>query len=332
MTSISATTVGFRLLFRRPLVPFAEIAWRWTFAAAAWLLGAAFIFEYLDSLPVTTADRFLLGTGEPFLVEQAIRRILHGSSVRLVEAGILLGLALTCAWIVLASLGRLAVLRAMCEEFGRNPGARSPLRALFFLNFLRAAALLAAKVAAIGSVLIASSLWASTHVRVADAMRLVFVIWFCIWLAWAALNWLLSAAAVFVVAEGKNSLNSIGTMLRLVQSRTAGVLGASAAFGVVHLGGFLVAAGTVLVLLPIAIARPIALPLLFAVVVVYCFLADLLYTGRLAAYAYLATGGEALPSWLVGPVAPARGLIGTVSPSASVDKDELILGDLPSPA
>ena len=260
MTSTSATTVGFRLLFRRPLIAFAEIAWRWTFAAAVWLLGAALVFDYLDSLPVTTADRFLLGTGEPFLVEQAIRRIFHGSSVPLVEAGIVLGLALACAWIVLASLGRLAVLRAMSEEFGRKTEAKNPLRALFFLNFLRAAALLAAKVAAIGSVLIASSVWASTHVRPLDAAKLVFVTWFCIWLAWAGLNWLLSAAAVFVVAEGKNSLASMGAMLRLVQSDSARVLGASAVFGVVHLGALLVAGGTALVLLPIVIVRPIAWP------------------------------------------------------------------------
>jgi hypothetical protein len=74
------------------------------------------------------------------------------------------------------------------------------------------------------------------------------------------------------------------------------------------------------------------LPLVFAVVVVYSFVADLLYTGRLAAYAYLATGREELPSWIVGPVTPAPGLIGTASPSASVDKDELILGDLPAHA
>ena len=56
MNPISAVGIGFRLLFRRPLIPLAEIAWRWTFAAAAWLLGIAFVFEYLGSLPVTNAD------------------------------------------------------------------------------------------------------------------------------------------------------------------------------------------------------------------------------------------------------------------------------------
>jgi hypothetical protein len=329
MNSISATTVGFRLLFRRPLIPLAEIAWRWTFAAAAWVLGIAFVFEYFGSLPVTRADRFLLSTGQPFLIAQAIRRIFHGSSVRFVEAGILLALGLAIGWIVLASLGRLAVLRSMFEEFEWDSQANRPVRALFFLNFLRAATLLAAKVAAIGSILMASSFWASTHVRVVDAVRFVFVIWFLIWLAWAVLNWLLSAAAVFIVAEGKNSLASIGAMLRLLQSRPGGVLGASAVFGLIHGGALVVGGGIVLVLLPVAIARPIALPLLFTVTLAYCFVADFLYTGRLAAYAYLATGREELPSWMAVPRVPSPE---TLAASASIDKDELILGDIPAPA
>lgn len=329
MNPVSATTVAFRLLFRRPLIPLAEIAWRWTFAAAAWLLGIGFLFEYFGSLPVTKADRFLLDTGQPFLIAQAIRRIFHGSSLRFVEAAVLLGLGLAIAWIVLASLGRLAVLRAMFEEFERDAEAKRPLRALLFLNFLRAAALLAAKVAAIGSILMASSLWASTHIRVADSARMVVVLCILIWLAWAVLNWLLSAAAVFVVAEGKDSLSSIGAILRLLQSRTGGVVGASAVFGLIHGGALVVAGGVILVLLPIAIAQPLALPLVFAVVLAYCFIADFLYTGRLAAYAYLATEREELPSWIAIPRAPSPE---GPRASASVDKDELILGDLPAPA
>ncbi len=327
MNPISATTVGFRLLFRRPLIPLAEIAWRWTFAAAAWILGIAFVFEYFGSLPVTRADRFLLDTGQPFLIAQAIRRIFHGSSLRFVEAGILLGVGLAVAWIVLASLGRLAVLRSMFEELEFKVEARGRLRAILFLNFLRVAVLLAAKVAAIGSVLTASSLWASTHIRAVDSVRLVFLAWFCIWLSWAVLNWLLSAAPVLVFAEGTDSLASIGALLRLPQRRSAGVLGTSAVFGLIHGGALVVTGGVILVLLPMVLAQPLALPLLFVIILAYCFVADFLYAGRLAAYTYLATGREELPSWMAKPRAQP-----TPPAGASVDKDELILGDLPAPA
>src|SRR6185437_3700009 len=124
----------------------------------------------------------------------AMRRIFSGSSARLAEAGILLALGLGLAWIVLASLGRMAVLRSILEQFGWEANSEHPIRSLFFLNFLRAAAVLAAKVAAIGAVVLASSLWASTHIAVVNAARLLSMTWFLVWLAWAGLNWVLSAA------------------------------------------------------------------------------------------------------------------------------------------
>ena len=329
MNPSSSIAIGFRLPIRRPLILLAEIAWRWTFAAAAWLLVLAFTLEYFDSLPVNTLDRLLLSTGQPYLVAQAMRRIFSGSSARLAEAGILLALGLGLAWIVLASLGRMAVLRSILEQFGWEANSEHPIRSLFFLNFLRAAAVLAAKVAAIGAVVLASSLWASTHIAVVNAARLLSMTWFLVWLAWAGLNWVLSAAAIFVVKEGKDSLAAMAAVVRLLVSRTPATLGASAVFGVIHLVSFGITVGMVLMLLPIAVARPLLLPLVIAIVLGYSFLADFLYTGRLAAYAYLATGQEALPLWMSSERAPS----GEPAPgSASVDKGEPILSDLPSPA
>ena len=329
MNPFTPTTIGFRLLFRRPLIGVAEIVWRWTFAAAAWVLGIVFALAYLDSLPVRALDRLLLSTGQPYLIGQAFRRIFSGSSLRFVEAALLLAIALSLAWIVLASLGRIAVLRSVFEELEWSARADHPVRAVLFLNFLRAAVVLAAKVVAIGAVLIASSFWASTHVRVADSVRVVFLLWFLIWLAWAVLNWVLSAAAIFVVGEGRNALSSVARVLRLLQSRTVGVLSAGVVFGAIHLVCFAVTVGIAMVLVPLAIARPIAFLLLLGLIFAYCFIADLLYTARLMAYAYLATGREEFPSWMklrtVAPPAPD-------DTGASVDKDELILGDLPSPA
>jgi hypothetical protein len=327
MNPLSSSAVGFRLLFRRPLIPLAEIAWRWTLAAAAWVLAIAFLLVYFDSLTVHTQDRLLLYTGDPTLVAQAIRRIFSGSSARFVEAGILLALGLGVAWIVLASLGRMAILRSILEQFGWEAKVQGPTRPLFFLNFLRAAALLAAQVAAIGAVLMASSFWASTHIRLGNAARLVFLTWFLIWLAWAVLNWAISAAAIFVVKEGYDSLTAIGAVLRLFLSSSAGILSASAVFGVIHLGFLGVSIGTALIVLAFAIAHPLALPLVMAVVLGYSFLADFLYTGRLAAYAYLAMGQEELPFWMASRRVPPPGSHGA---SSSVDKGELILSDLPS--
>src|SRR5262249_19288820 len=166
MRSFSPTAEGFRLIFRRPSIPLAEIAWRWSFAAAAWFLGVMFLFEYADSLPVTRLDRLLLATQQPVLVLRAIRRIFEGSAFRFTRAGVLMTLALVVAWIVLASVGRAVTMRSLTEELELGaavPWSRKTVRSLVAINFLRAAVMLAAVTAGIGSLLLASSMWASTH-------------------------------------------------------------------------------------------------------------------------------------------------------------------------
>jgi hypothetical protein len=56
MRPISPTAEGFKLVFRRPSIPLAEIAWRWSFAAAAWFLSAMYLFVYADTLSLNTVD------------------------------------------------------------------------------------------------------------------------------------------------------------------------------------------------------------------------------------------------------------------------------------
>src|SRR5689334_2709137 len=123
MSSSSPAAEGFRLIFRRPAITLAEIAWRWTFAAAAWLLGTLLLVGYLDSLPVTTLDRLLLATQQPILIVKAIHRIFYGSAFRFTEAGVVLLVGLAIAWIALASLGRAATLSALLDEFGIAHGS-----------------------------------------------------------------------------------------------------------------------------------------------------------------------------------------------------------------
>jgi hypothetical protein len=185
---------------------------------------------------------------------------------------------------------------------------------------------LAATVSAIGSIFMASSLWASTHMRIVDATRIVFLAWFLIWIIWAVWNWLLSTASIFVVIESTNSLAAVGAVLRLLEDRTAGMLAVSTVFAAIHLGALVLLFSMVFVLLPVALASPVILPLIVAGVLVYCLFADCIYIGRLAAYAFLAQGGDQLPRWMGKIRVPPEAI------PASIDKDELILSDEPSPA
>src|SRR5271166_1507999 len=158
MPSVSPTLEGFRAAFRRPSLTFAEIAWRWTIGAVAGALCLFWSIEYLDTLPVTSGDLTLLSTRQPLLVGRAIAHILRGSLTRVVLSILLAAVALSLLWIIAASVGRCATVRALLDYFrGRFafndsgetavPIKATPLRSLIGLNFLRVALTLAALLA-----------------------------------------------------------------------------------------------------------------------------------------------------------------------------------------
>jgi hypothetical protein len=333
MSPLSPTAEGFRVTFRLPAIPFAEIAWRWSFAAAVWFLGALFLIEYADSLPVDRLERLMVATRLPALVLRAIHRIFRDSAVRFTEAGVLLAIALTIAWIVLASFGHTATLKALIEEFGIPVSDDAP-RGRFFasllaLNFLRATVAWAALIACLGTVLLASSVWASTHISVVDAVRLCLAVLFFAWLAWAVLNWFLSLTSVFIVTGRAGILTALASTIRFCQEKIGPVLGVGAWFGLAHLGAFIAAWMSGFVVLgAIGTLRigPVFF-LEFALIAGYCVIADFLYTGRLAAYVAILRSKESSLSLSgkTAPTAPATG-------RRSVDQDELILSDVPLPA
>jgi hypothetical protein len=331
MRSPSPTAEGFRLIFRRPAISLAEIAWRWSFAAAFWFLGASFVVEYADSLPANRVDQLLLGTRQPALILRALHRMVHGSALRLTAGGVVLAIALAVAWIVLSSLGRAATLKAMMEELEVTPlsSARGErISSLLALSFLRGAAWLAAIVAAIGVVFIASGVWASTHLSASGAARLWLLFLFLVWIAWAMLNWVLSTSSLFVSVDRVSAFTAIASTLGWYRDRLGSVLAAGTWFGLIHGGALLTACGaafTVLSLAQVLGAGP-TLFLEFIIVAAYCAVVDMLFIGRLTAYLAIVRGGETfdLPESQTPP-----------SPSteqSAIDQSELILSDIPLPA
>lgn len=332
MGSPSPTAAGFRLILRRPVVALAEIAWRWSFAVAVWFLGGAFLLQYADSLSVNTVDRLLLGTRQPALILRALHRIFHGSALRLTTSGILLAIALTIAWIVLASLGRAATLKAIMEELGITPSPsarRRTISSFLALDFLRAATTLAAVVAGFGALLIASGVWASTHLSAADATRLWLASLLLVWISWATLNWLFSTSDLFVAADGLGALNAVSATVGWYRDRPGSVLAVGIWFGLIHGGAFLTAcsAGFTVLSMAGALGSGSSLFLEFLVLVVYCAVADALYIGRLTAYLAIIRGAPAYARLTQAPMPIVFGPEG-----ASIDRSELILSDVPLPA
>lgn len=314
MKTPSPTLEGFRALLRQPALGFAEIAWRWSFGAAAALLVTFSFLEYLDTLPVSAGDLLLLRSRQPALISQTLAHVFRGSGLRLVIALLVSAAALTFAWIGLAALGRAATLRGLVSYF-RQSGNLVLLRSrtesgclgpLLGLNFFRAAATLAAAVGCVGALLLAGSVSSPTDPSPGSVMLIFLTMTMFVGLAWSGINWFLSLAAVFAAAEGHDTFGSVAAAAELCRTRPASVLAAGTWFGLAHLVAFVVMSSVIAFPLAFAAVLPAGVVLggVLILTLLYFAMADFLYVGRLAAY--------------LGMLRP---------PSAQVDQDEPILSD-----
>jgi len=324
VASSSPTLEGFRAIVRNPSLVFAEIAWRWSFGAAALILSMCLVIEYLKTLSITRGDHLLLRSRHPLLVAQALGNIVRGSGVRLVEAGVVLLLALLLGWIVIAALGRAATLKMVLAYFGRQETQPSGLRSLMGLNFLRAAVTLAAVLGSLATFTLLD--YARTPDEAATVFNLALLAIPLIWLVRTMLDWFLSLASVFVVADGAGAFAAIADAGKFFQHRAGAVFAVGTAFGLAHFG-VLTAAG-ILAAFPLGFitvfpGQAVVL-CLAAIALLYFAVADFFYVGRLAAYVSILTTPDIAPILTPAPPAPAP-------QSGRIDPDELILCDVPAP-
>ena len=235
MKRYSPTLEGFRAIFRLPSLGLAEIAWRWSFGLATVALLALSFREYLSTLPVTATEMLMLQTRQPSLVMQAITRILQGSGPRAVATLIVLALALTLAWIVLASLGRGATLKALFEDFQEGDQSALPtwrFASLMGLNFLRAGVLLAVLIGVVGAILLAGAASSKTNPSPGIGLLIFLMLMTFIGLAWSTLNSFLSLAAIFVVGKQETALGALAATVDLFRSRPGAVAAVNIWFGI----------------------------------------------------------------------------------------------------
>jgi class 3 adenylate cyclase len=347
---ISPTLEGFRVAFRRPSLTLAEIMWRWTAGAAAAALLLFGLIEYLDTLPVTNGELLFLRTRQPYLVSEAIAHILRGSLSRAMTAAIVAAFLLAMLWIFAATAGRIATVRALLDYFRRdvagvifaggvrNDGERdvasnASTTALFRLNFLRAAVVLAAVLGFIGAAILAGFASPDADPRPGLAFFLFLPLAVLIWLVWGTLNWLLSLAGMFAVRDGEDAMGSISAAVTLCRERTGPVAAVSFWTGLAHTVAFVGA--TMVAFVPLGFAGVVPWRLVVLVVMLvtlaYFALADWLYMARLAGYVCIAEMPEAVwapplpaPPTIAGPPVQAT-LVQT-----TIDRDEPILSDLPN--
>ena len=294
MSRVSPTVEGFRAAFRRPSLTFAEITWRWTVGAVAWALFLFSLVEYLDSLEVSNADAALLWTRQPLLMGRAIAHILRGSLNRAVLATLLALIALSALWIVAASIGRIATVRAVLDYFRRDVACNvptethplaepQPFRSLIGINFFRVALALAGLLALTGAAIVVSlaSPAAQPHPGLAFILFLPLAGLICL-TCWA-LNWLLSLACLFAVRDGNDALSALSAAVTFSRERCGPVFAVSTWTGLAHLAAFSIA--TTAVSLPLAFvrvgpARPI-IAIVILMTLAYFAVVDWLYMARL---------------------------------------------------
>ena len=335
----SPTLEGFKAIFRQPSFGLAELTWRWSLGFAGLSLFILALVEYFDTLPVGAADRFLLRTRQPVLIGRALEHILRGSALRLGEAGLLLGLAFAVAWVAVASLGRAATLKALLTYFVEPASSLHEterswrLRSLVGLNSFRAAVTLAAAVGCLGAILIGGTVSAKDDPSPGSAFLVFLIVFALVNLAWLVVNWFLSLASLFVVAEGEDTFGAMAAAAGLCRERAGSVLAVTFWFGLAHGGAFLFASLAAVLLLSFLAVLPggVVFGGVLLVTLLYLAVADFLHVGRLAAYVYIAENPEdPAISELIQPDPP------NTSPSSSsdgrIDPDELVLSDLPLPA
>jgi hypothetical protein len=337
----SPTLEGFKAAFGRPSFGMAEIAWRWSFGAAAGLLLVFSFVEYLDTLPVSKGDLLLLRTSHPFLISRAVLHIFRGSAFRVVETAVVLVLTLGAAWIVVASLARAATMKALLDYFlegdASTPARREThwrLRSLFGLNFFRLGATLAAAVGCLAAVLLGGAASRPSDPAPGSALLIILTVTMLVWLAWSTLNWFLSLAQIFVVADGQDTFSAIAAAVDLCRTRPGSVFAAGTWFGLAHITAFVVATSIVAFPLGFAAILPAGVVLggVLLVTLLYFAIADFLYVGRLAAYVAIVEMPESLVSARTAP--PSLPHVGPyfdpIPSSPAVDANELILSDVPT--
>ena len=144
-------------------------------------------------------------------------------------------------------------------------------------------------------------------------------------LAWWLLNWILSLAAIFVVADGRVTFSAISQATELWRTRWGSITAAGTWFGIAH--GIVFFIATSVVAFPLAFVGTVPTGIVLGgvtlVALLYFAAADFLYAGKMAAYVAIAKLPE---EWVFVP----RISDPVISPQSNIDRSELILCDVPA--
>lgn len=294
MTNRDPVREGFHAAAQRPSVVVAEIAWRWSFGAAAWVLIVLGAHMVLSSVPISRAELDLARRSGIFQAADFLARFLLEAWPRILRVSAVLLPAVAALWIAAASLGRAATLQALT-------GADARVSPLLPLHFLRAAATLAAAVGYVGAMLVAGVMIPSDPRQAGWAVLVWVAIVIAVVCCWAVVNWFLALAPVFIVRDRMPTFAAIAASIGLARSRPGEYLRIATWFGMFRSA----AIAAVLVLSVLAAAGgPAGAVAIVALALAYFAVADWLYVCRLAAYLALSAPEIPQPPVVAEPLPP----------------------------
>ncbi len=293
---------------------------------------------------MTGGELLFLQTKQPILVAQAIAHILRGGWSRAVSAAVLAALALTLFWMLAAALGQIATVGSLLDYFHRDAvpersgqneskATGAVFRSVIRLSFLRVALAIAAISAIAGAAILAGFASPGPGSNPAFALLIFFFVAAIAWVAAWILNWFLSLAAVCAVRDQCDAPSAISAGVSLCRERGGAVLAVTFWTGFTHLAAFFVASSVVFTPLVLAGTLPwqVIVLAMALITLAYFAVADWIHIARIAGYVCISEMPDVPTARQGMDVTPTSGA-STAAPSteSAVDRDELILGDLPN--
>ncbi|HZD32293.1 MAG TPA: hypothetical protein VE779_11600 [Candidatus Angelobacter sp.] len=282
---------GFAALRDEPLLLPAELAWRWSFALAAWLIALYAAALFLDSLTPSALGRLSLDFLRPALGRLPRAHSFDAVLVRYLWIKFVVLAALTFLWSFAAAPGRAASLHNLIGLSGgedRDEAAGWQFRPMFQLHLLRALWTWIALACFLSSFPLGHTFMAAGRSARGAFFYVFGVALSCVF--GVMLNWLFGLAPLFCIRNQTNAREAMAFTLGFCTRQGSRLFGLSLAFLAIRLVWF--GSMFLLVFAPTSLGKHVAigwqLLMMFTLFLIYLAGADALYLARLGAYAALA--------------------------------------------
>jgi len=285
MARSSPLRSGLRELMQSPSIVLGEIAWRWGFGLTVWAVLLYTTLTFLAGIKISEGEWKVLRSLEPYSMQIVLAHILAELGPMLARWIPAVMPVLMVLWVLLASIGRAATLKALLSQ----PSAMNWL-GLIGINVLRVVVLVAAVLAFFaGGILIGVWVPPSPERSMLPGF-LMLLLALVVGSLWSMLNWFLSLAPIFAVRDGRGAFASLRDSVELFHSEPGRYIAIAGALGIMR--SLLIG---VILLASLAAAGTAAQgqwqgALTFGVIVslIYFALVDVLQIWRIAAYVKLA--------------------------------------------